>query len=313
MQTRTLSTTLLTILTLTAAAGAATAQEGMAPTQLLVVVDSKTPVVPTPDTLKLSLNNKPVPITSFQPVSPNGTQIAILIDDGLRISVGSELDNLKKFVASLQPGTEVMIGYMQNGVVKTAQPFTTDLAAASGSFRLPFGSPGMSASPYFCLSEFVKSWQGEQAAPGRAKARFVLMITNGVDPYNGSTSILNQNSPNVAAAVEDAQRAGVAVYSIYYGDAGFRGGRGSFSGQSYLQQLGDGTGGSSLYMGSMSPVSLAPFLSQFQHDISETYVASFQADAGNGKKPEMLRVKLSTSTPKLKLRVPEEVRAGNIE
>jgi hypothetical protein len=312
MQTRILLS-LTTILSLSAAAGAATAQEGLAPTQILVTVDSKTPVVPTPDTLKLSLNNKPVPITSFQPLAPNGTQIAILIDDGLRVSVGSQLGDLKKSVANLPPGTEVMIGYMQNGEVKTAQPFTTDLAAASANFRLPFGSPGMSASPYFCLSDFVKRWQGEEAAPERAKARFVLMITNGVDPYNGSTSILNQNSPNVEAAVEDAQRAGVAVYSIYYGDAGFRRGRGSFSGQSYLEQLGQGTGGSSLYMGSMSPVSLAPYLTEFQHDISETYVATFQADAGNGRKPELLRVKVSTSTPKLKLRAPEEVRAGNIE
>ena len=87
----------------------------------------------------------------------------------------------------------------------------------------------MSASPYFCLSEFAKNWPGTPvearrnpealdamgpAAAGTRKARFVLMITNGVDPYNGSTSILNQDSPYVATAVRDAQRAGAAVYSI---------------------------------------------------------------------------------------------------
>jgi len=298
------------ILTLSLATVATRAQEGPTPTQFLVTLDSKSPVVPTPDSLKLSVNNKPVPITSFQPVAANGTQIAILIDDGLRLSVGSELAALKKFVLGLPPGTEVLIGYMQHGTVVPTQPFTTDLQAAAGTFRLPIGSPGLSASPYFCLSDFVKKWKPEGSQP---KARFVLMVTNGVDPYNGSTSIANQDSPYVQQAVTDAQRAGVSVYSIYYGDSGFRGGRGSFSGQSYLAQIADSTGGASFYEGTGNPVSLVPYLTDFQHDISETYVASFQANAGSGTRQEMLRLKLSTSTPKLKLRHPDEVPAGNIE
>ena len=63
------------------------------------------------------------------------------------------------------------------------------------------------------------------------------MITNGVDPYNGSTSVMNQDSPYVDAAVADAQRAGVAVYAIYFGDAGIRGASADNSGQNYLAQL----------------------------------------------------------------------------
>ncbi len=42
------------------------------------------------------------------------------------------------------------------------------------------------------------------------------MLTNGVDPYNGSDRISNQDSPYVAQSVTDAQRAGVSVSSIYY-------------------------------------------------------------------------------------------------
>ncbi len=91
----------------------------------------------------------------------------------------------------------------------------------------------MSASPYLCLSDFSKHWPGAPSnaavdgavapAPAQHKARFVLMISNGVDPYNGSTSVMNQDSPYVSASVKDAQRAGVAVYSIYFSDAGIRG------------------------------------------------------------------------------------------
>jgi hypothetical protein len=191
----------------------------------------------------MKVNGKEEPLTGWSPIPPNGVQIALLIDDGLRESVGRELPALKSFVNGLPPGTQIFIGYMRNGTVVAAQPFTTDHAAAAANFRLPLGSAGVSASPYFCLSEFVKHWPTDT----RNGARFVMMITNGVDPYNGSTSVMNQDSPYVQEAITDAQRAGVSVSSIYYADAGFRGGRGSFSGQSYLSQTGDDTGGRAYY------------------------------------------------------------------
>ena len=164
------------------------------------------------------------------------------------------------------------------------------------------------------LSDFVKNWPS--AAEGNAapqqqpthKARIVLMITNGVDPYNGSTSITNQDSPYVQSAILDAQRAGVPVYSIYFTDAGFRGGRGSFSGQSYLQQVADGTGGISYYLGTGNPVSLAPFLNQFKGALAETYVATFPVDANK----KIVSLKLATTAPKTKLRGPDQVHPGTI-
>jgi hypothetical protein len=203
---------------------------------------------------------------------------------------------------------------MRNGEVVTAQPFTTDYAAAAQTLRLPLGSPGISASPYFCLSDFVKNWpssaegQRQQSQQPVHKARFVLMITNGVDPYNGSTSILNQDSPYVNDAVTDAQRAGVPVYSIYYTDAGFRGRHGSFSGQSYLQQMAQGTGGAAYYLGTGNPVSLAPFLKQFQTAVAKSYVATFPVD-GNKK---MVSLKLSTTLPKTKVNAANQIRPGTV-
>jgi hypothetical protein len=133
------------------------------------------------------------------------------------------------------------------------------------------------------------------------------MITNGVDPYNGSTSPLNQTSPYVDNAILDAQRSGVPVYSIYFSDAGF-GRRGSFSGQSYLAKIADETGGVAFYLGTGSPPSTAPYLQQFQHAISETYVATFPADLGK----KTVRLKVNTSLPKTKVRAPEVVRPGTI-
>jgi hypothetical protein len=296
-------------------------QEGGAPTQALVSIDSKNAVTPTAKDITVKVDNRATPLLNLASVPPNGAQVALLIDDGLRTRIGSELDNLKNFLTSLPQGTEVFVGYMQNGRVVSGSNnagFTTDRTAAAAGLRLSMGIRGASASPYFCLSDFVKNWppsaenqSTQRTAQSRQpahKARIVLMITNGVDPYNGSTSITNQDSPYVASAVTDAQRAGVPVYSIYYNDAGFRGGRGSFSGQSYLQQMAQGTGGTSYYQGTGSPVSLAPFLKQFHDAIVETYVATFPVD-GNKK---MVSLKLSTSLPKTKLNAPQQVRPGTI-
>ncbi len=294
-------------------------QEGPAPTQALVAFDSKTPTTPTAKDVNLKVDNRATNLLSLAPVPPNGAQVALLIDDGLRTSIGGELGNLRAFVTGLPEGTEVFVGYMQNGRVVSADNmpgFSSDRAAVAQGLRIPMGVRGASASPYFCLSDFVKNWPGQtegettpQAPRPAHKARFVLMITNGVDPYNGSTSITNQNSPYVTSAVTDAQRAGVPVYSIYYNDAGFgRGRSGSFSGQGYLLQMAQGTGGASYYQGTGSPVSLAPFLKQFHDAIVETYVATFPVDANK----KMVSLKLGTSLPGTKLRGPQEVRPGTV-
>jgi hypothetical protein len=134
------------------------------------------------------------------------------------------------------------------------------------------------------------------------------MITNGVDLYNGRPTIMNQDSPYVDAAQTDAQRAGAAVYSIYFPDAGFRHAYGSFSGQSYLQQVGDATGGTLFNNGSIPPVSIAPYLDQFGRAINATYELGFKAAAG--KRDALTRIKVKSNQPGVKIRAPQSVRPG---
>jgi hypothetical protein len=295
-------------------------EEGPTPTQALVAFDSKSPVAPTASSVTLKINNRATPLLGLSPIPANGAQVAILIDDGLRSSINLQLNDIRAFIQSLPAGTGIFVGYMQNGRIIPASSddhgFTTDHAAAASGIRISQGIAGVDASPYFCLSDFVKNWPGDseiqQSQPRQAgrKARFVLMLTNGVDPYNGSTSITNQNSPYVQNAINDAQRGGVAVYSIYYGETGgFARRRGaSFSGQSYLAQVAEGTGGISFYQGIGNPVSLQPYLKQFQTAIAETYVATFSAPASKN----LARLNASTNLPKTKVRVPNEVHVGTV-
>ncbi|MGD0799274.1 MAG: hypothetical protein ABR910_16280 [Acidobacteriaceae bacterium] len=299
-----------------AAAKAKAQPEGPVPTQALVAVEEKSTPPAEASAVTVAVNGHKEPLTAWTPVLAGNAQVALLIDDGLRESMGRELNNLRDFVAHLPPGVEVLVGYMQNGRVVADQPFTTDHALAASILHLPEGVPGVSASPYFCISDFVRKWpdsadsssSGSGMQPMAHKARFIMMLTNGVDPYNGGTSVMNQGSPYVDAATRDAQRAGVAVYSIYFGDAGMIGRSVNFSGQGYLAQITEGTGGVNYYEGTGNPPSTEPYLKQFVGAISETYVATFPAP-GAGK--DMVRVKFSAD--KTKLRAAQEVLPGNVE
>jgi hypothetical protein len=280
--------------------------EGPVPTTALINVSSKDGAPLNPAMLMLQVNGHETPITSVKPVNQGPSQVAILIDDGLRGNFSLQLTDMSKFVLGLPPSTAVLIGYMRNGDVMSAtKGFTTDHSAAVDALRMPIAEPGISASPYFCLSEFVKHWPSNQPGP-----RFVLMITNGVDPYNGSTSMLNQDSPYVQQAQEDAERAGVAVYSIYYSNAGYRFGRGSFSGQSYLQQVAEATGAESFWQGTGSPVSLEPFLKDFAKSMAESYTVRFMADSAREKNDTLARIKVKTSQRGVKVHAPENVHPG---
>jgi hypothetical protein len=289
-------------------AAAQDVQEGPVPTSAIISVQSKSGTPLDPAMLKLQVNRHDSPITSVTPVAPGSAQVAILIDDGLRGSFGLQIDDFKHFISALAPGTKVLIGYMQNGMVRSEGGFTANHDDAIAQLRIPMQSAGVDASPYFCLSDFVKHWPSNE--PG---ARFVLMISNGVDPYNGSTSIMNQDSPYVQQAQEDAQRAGVAVYSIYYGQTNTRGGRGSFSGQSYLLQVAEATGGDSFYQGTIPPPSFAPYLGEFQKAINESYIISFPAMPPRGKHDTLDQLKLTSSQPGVKIHAPEQVKPGTVE
>ena len=282
--------------------------EGPVPTTALINVHSKDKAPFNSAALKLEVDGRAAAIASVMPVRAEGVQVAILIDDGLRSNFGLQLKDVQGFITSLPPGAQVLVGYMQNGSVRSEGSFSADHAAVADKVRVPFSAPGISASPYFCLSEFVKHWPGQGQA-----ARMVLMITNGVDPYNGSVSPLNQDSPYVQAAQNDAQRAGVAVYSIYYGDSGIRGGLANFSGQSYLNQVAEATGGESFYQGRITPPSLKPYLDEFRDAIGESFLVNFNAVANHEKSSTLVRIKLKSEQRGVKIHAPDGVHPGLAE
>jgi len=290
------------ILAIAPSASAQDMQSGGLPARTYIVTRSKaTPAPPlAADNVQVKENYKPAPVTALTPVlsSGQGIEMAFILDDSLRGSVSLQLNDIRDFFKTLPPGVSVFVGYMQNGTVFPAtKGFVMDSEVASKALRITIGSPGGNASPYFCLSELVKNWPSND----RRKARVVFMVTNGVDNYTGINP-LDQTSPYVDAAIHDAQRAGVLVYSLYYTDRGVGGRYASFSGQSYLQKVADETGGQSYFEGTGNPVSFAPFLKQFNGDLARIYELRFTASKA-GLQP----LKVTTDVKGIKLGAPDNV------
>jgi hypothetical protein len=278
--------------------------EGPATVRVVVRAETKNEAATLqPSDVKVEFDGKKVDAARIRPLMARGSQpveVAVLIDDGLRGNFGSQIQDVENFVnATASPQVSLGIAYMRNGRAEFPVGFSTQPEQEIKAVRLPISAAGIDGSPYFCLQDLVKHWPTNTGAP-----RVVLMITNGIDRYNGSVSPLNQDSPYVAQAVTDAQRAGVPVYSIYFGGRAFNANLPSFSGQNYLSQVAEGTGGDSFNSGQINPISLTPYFKQFNRALQESYLISFQT--GSRK---LERLKVSTTVSGVKLRAQNQAMA----
>ena len=121
--------------------------EGPVPTTALINLEAKNGVTPDPTMLRLQVNRKDSPITTVSPVVPASAQVAILIDDGLRSSFGNQVEEFAKFINQLPAGTKVLVGYMQNGTIRSAGGFSTNHEEVASQLRLPFSSGGHQREP----------------------------------------------------------------------------------------------------------------------------------------------------------------------
>jgi hypothetical protein len=132
----------------------------------------------------------------------------------------------------------------------------------------------------------------------------VLMLTDGIDPYWGTSTM---DDPYLDAAVSDALKNGVMVSSIYLRGAGLYG-RNSWVttfGQSRLNETCQETGGYAYFQGLTDPVTIAPFLTDFQDRLQNQYRVTIEASHDKGVQP----VKVRTELPGLKVEGPTRIYA----
>lgn len=226
-------------------------------------------------------------------------ELFILLDDGSPTTLGSQLEDIKKFIDAQPPSTAIGIAYMQNGVARVEQNPTTDHALAAKALRLPQGIRGANGSPYFSLTDLIKRWPESKAR------REIFMATDGVDLFYGTGDL---QDPYLDAAIDDAQRAGILVSAIYTPGVGHFGHSfwQAYWGQLYLAELAEKTGGEAYYIGfSGPPVSFTPYLDQFAQRLGHQYFLAFLAKPP--KKPGLQRVRIRTEVKNVDLVAPQQV------
>jgi len=253
---------------------------------------SSAPMIDARDVM-VYLKHERAKVTDWVPLKDSraGLQLFLLIDDSSNTSLGSQLEDLKQFIASQPATTEIGVAYMQNGTAMILQNLTSDHALAAKALRLPMGNAGASASPYFSMGDLIKRW------PEAKVPREVLMVTDGIDRYWGS----GPDDPYVSSTIDQAQRAGVVVFAIYMPGVGHYGH--SFWrmnwGQNYLSQIADETGGEAYYLGNGAPVSFSPYLDDLSGRLGRQYWLTFLAQAE--KKAGFQQVKLQSELPNVDL------------
>ncbi len=259
--------------------------------------------------LKVLHGNEPAPVVRLQRLTGNfaDMQLFVLLDDSTRsFGLGNHLSELKAFLESLPATTQVAIGYMRNGTFGLAQPFTADHEKAASALRLPVAMPGENGSPYFALSDLAKHWPSTDSTDRRT----VLMLTDGVDRYYDTGTI---DDPYVDDAIHDALKDGMLVYSIYLRGAGAYGRSGAVTNfaQSRLIEVSAETGGHAYFQGFTDPVTISPFLSDFQHRLENQYQVTLEVLNKNGalNKNGDQPVKLRTEVPGLKIEAPTHIYA----
>jgi hypothetical protein len=130
------------------------------------------------------------------------------------------------------------------------------------------------------------------------------MVTDGVDDYERH---YNPDDPYVEAAINDATRARLVVYSIYWMDQG-RADQTMYAnnaGQNLLQEVTQATGGKSFWQGMGNPVSFQPYFEELTRRLRNQYELGFTSPL-NGK-PAVQEMRLKLHAPGTEIDAPQRV------
>jgi hypothetical protein len=238
-------------------------------------------------------------VTNWVPLQGEraGLELFILLDDSRNTSLGTQLEDIKRFILAQPASTKIGVAYMQDGGLKIGQSLTPDHALAAGALHATLANLARSASPYDSLSELIKKW------PASDDRREIVMVSSGVDEVGGDSG-LNAYDGYVKAAIEKAQRAGVVVFAIGTSseqlDESHVG-----QGKNYLSQVAEETGGESYYRTSGPLTSFVPYLEDITQRLNRQYLLAFVA------KPEknagMQSVKVRTDASHMEIASAERV------
>ena len=207
-------------------------------------------------------------VLSIRGIGASPLTVAILIQDGVVPSVGSDIGRIADFVRRLPRGSRVLVGYIRSGSLQVRQKFTTDLERAASALRPPV--PFASASSSNTYIEIIEGLRRFDSQPTGRRA--MLVISDGLDTSQDLD--IAPQSLNLERAIREAQRHSVAVYSFYAPTVTVVAASSHLvigNAQGSLERLSKETGGHAFFQGTGAPVSFEPFL----HDLASSLTRQF--------------------------------------
>ena len=200
--------------------------------------------------------------------------LAYLFQDDLVSSVSTEIKNMANFIRNEPGGDRAMVAYIRPGSLEVRRKFTNELDKAAQSIRAPQSLASAGAyNPYVEIIEGLRRFDSQPM--GR---RAMIVVSDGIDVSRGTDSSTPSQSLDLQRAITEAQRRGVAIYSIFAPPAAATMAVLTLNGQSCLQRLSDETGGRAFFQGSAAPVSFDPFLKEIDQllklQIAYTYLST---------------------------------------
>ena len=214
-------------------------------------------------------------IIDARKVGDEPVTFAVLIQDNLVLRVNNELRGLRQFIRDLPAGSRVMTGYITFASLNVRKSFT-DKESAAKSLRIISGSAFSTPfSPYLQVTQALRRF--DRRENGR---RMALVISDGLDDTFG----LRRSSPFYSLyldrAISEAQRRGVAVFTIYAPATGtsrlFR--HAINYGQGSLWRLADQTGGESFFSGS-DFVTFHPYLKEYRELLKNQWLITYRSQS----------------------------------
>lgn len=269
------------------------AEQGQAVVTVLPA-QAESSVAVTATDLAVKVDGKQATVTGWTPLKNHPVELVLLIDGAARSSLGTQFSSITNFVNEIPANMKMAIAYMENGNPVFTEPLSSNPAVVLKALRMPAGPPGISASPYFSLSNLAKNWPSHD----RSARREVVMITDGVDPYYVQ---YNPEDPYVLNAIHDSVRASLVVYSIYWRNEGRLGssGYGAVTGQNLMNEVTQATGGYSFWQGFGNPVDFEPYFKDLRHRLDGQYHLSFTAPLHGKAGLERLEMHLNVRSAKV--------------
>jgi len=214
--------------------------------------------------------------------------LGILIDDSLDPTIAQQWNDLKAFMMAQPESTFIAVAYSRNGTAAIAQDFTKDHALAAKALGMPVGYGGAFTSPYLALQDWMKRW------PDSNERKSILLFSSGIDYFRGT---YDPADPDVDAAIGQAQRKNINIWTIYAQDAGHRARRNYvlFLSQGFLSRVSEESGAESFYLGYIPPVTFKPYFDELQMHLNNQYLLTFVGKSET--KPRFVRVRVGTELP----------------